>query len=374
MIGKNPAYDFQVVQQLNPNAPALPLPAALLLDTIARGVIFVNGDGILTFMNRYATEVLHVWQESVIGKRVDMLPLGAPLYKVLSEQCRGVPLEMVIKGRIVAAQSTAVRSSTGALFGEMTELWDVTEEKRSKRQRDEFVTMMTHDLRSPLTIVLGYIQGMQCGMFGEISTMLRAVVEKAEESGKKLNSMIEEMLDDFRLEVGLLNLNRQNCDTGKLLEGCYRDNLWVAQDQGVNLVLAHTEGLPELYADDRQLIRVFNNLIGNAIKFTPVAGVVSIIAESGEDALHVAIADTGIGIPQEDFSRIFCKFYRSAGASGFKGSGLGLAISKTIVEAHGGSIQLESTVGVGSKFTVSLPFGFMEDNVPHHAEGEKLHK
>ena len=357
MIGENLAYAFQVMQQPNPDAPAISLPAALLLDTVARGVIFVDDDGILTFMNRYAAEALNVWQENVIGKRVDMLSLSTPLYKVLCEQCRGVPLEMVIKGRIFAAQSTEVRSRSGAVCGEMTELWDVTEDKRSKRQWEEFVTMMTHDLRSPLTAIMGYIQGMQCGMFGELGSRLRSVVDKAENSGKMLNSMIEEMLDHFRLEMGLLNLKQQNCDMGGLLEACYRDNHRAAQGQGVNLVLSRREVLPQLYVDSRQLMRVFNNLIGNAIKYTPPAGEVTIRAERGADALHVAIADTGIGIPPEDLSRIFYKYYRSAGASGFKGTGLGLAISKTIVEAHGGDIAVESFIGVGSTFTVSIPFG-----------------
>jgi len=315
-------------------------------------------------MNRYAAEVLHVWQESVIGKRVDMLPLSTPLYKVLSEQCRDVPLEMVIKGRIIAALSTTVRSASGAVCGEMTELWDVTEEKRSKRQWEEFVTMMTHDLRSPLNAIMGYIQGMQCGMFGEISSLIRTVAEKAEESGKTLNAMIEEMLDNFRLEVGLLKLNRQRCDMGQLVAGCCRDNLRSAQAEGVRLVQLQMEGLPELYVDSRQLRRVFNNLIGNAIKYTPCAGEVVISAEIDGEALHVSIADTGIGIPPEDLSRIFYKYYRSEGAAGFKGTGLGLAISKSIVEAHGGGIKVDSCIGAGSTFTVSIPIGSLEDDAP----------
>lgn len=360
MTGINPAYDFPEKAPLATDAAA---HEALLLDTISRGVIFVNEDGVVTCMNRYAAELLQVWQETVIGKRVDMLPLNTSLYKVLSEQCRGVPLEMAIKGRIIAAQSTPVISGSGAVCGEMTELWDVTEEKKSKRQWEEFVTMMTHDLRSPLTVIIGYIQGMHCGMFGEISSQLRAVIENAEESARSLNSMIEEMLDNFRLEVGLLKLNRENCDPGKILEGCYRDNLQNARRHGVNLVLAQHEGLPLLKVDCRQMTRVFNNLIGNAVKYTPASGVVTIAAECGVNAVHITFADTGIGIPEEDLERIFLKYYRCAGASDFKGTGLGLAISKSIVEAHGGGIEVESFIGVGSTFTVSIPINPPEEAV-----------
>ena len=361
MKGNNLEYAFQVVRHANSAVQSKPLPAELLLDTIGRGVIFLNSDGIVTYMNRYAAEVLHVWHESVIGKSVDMLPLNTPLYKVLSEQCRDVPLEMVIQGRVIVAQSTTLWSASGDVSGELTEFWDVTEEKRSKRQLEEFVTMMTHDLKSPLTAIMGYIQGMKCGMFGEIGSRLRSVVDKAEESGKTLNSMIEEMLDLFRLEVGLLNLKRQNCDMGKLLEGCCRDNQRAAQEQGIDLVLVPAMGVPELVVDGRQLNRVFNNLIGNAIKYTPADGRVTIVTECDQDALQVAISDTGIGIPQEDLSRIFYKYYRSAGASSFKGTGLGLAISKTIVEAHGGGIEVESSVGLGSTFKVIIPLRGLEE-------------
>jgi signal transduction histidine kinase len=361
MIGNNGTYAFQMEQPSDADSGPTPLPVELLLDTISRGIIFVSTDGVLTYMNKYAADILHVWQETVIGKRVDMLPLNTPLYKVLSEQCRGVPLEMMIKGQVIAAQSTAIKSSYGALCGELTEIWDVTEDKRSRRQWEEFVAMMAHDLRSPLTVIMGYIHGMQCGMFGKISNRLRNVVEKAEVSGKKLNSMIEEMLDIFRMEVGLLNLNRQSCNMGKFLEGCYNDNLRAAHEKGINLILDGLEGLPDLQVDSRHLMRVFNNLIGNAIKYTPDGGEVSIIPTSDENALHVTIADTGIGIPPEDLSRIFIKYYRSAGASGIKGTGLGLSISKTIVEAHGGGIAVESSIGGGSRFTVSIPFQFLED-------------
>jgi signal transduction histidine kinase len=333
-----------------------------LLDGIGRGVIFVNNDGVLTSINRYAAKLLQVKRENVIGKQVDMLPLRTPIYRVLSEQRTGIPLALAIRSQVVAVQTTEIQSENGKIAGEMTELWDITEEKRSRRQSEEFVSMMTHDLRSPLSVIMGYIQGIQCGMFGEISSQLRTVVEKAEESGAKLNSMIEEMLDHFRLEVGLLNLNRQNCDMEKLLDGCYRDNLRIAQKQGVNLLLKREVELPELHVDSRQLIRAFNNLIGNAIKYTHSSGEVTIHVESGADAIHVSVVDTGMGIPAEDLPRIFFKYYRSAGATGIKGTGLGLAISKIIVEAHGGGIEVESHLGVGSTFTVTLPYTTLEND------------
>jgi signal transduction histidine kinase len=116
------------------------------------------------------------------------------------------------------------------------------------------------------------------------------------------------------------------------------------------------------HLDCKQLSRVFNNLISNAIKFTPRGGKVSVNAGAAKGNLYVNIEDTGIGIPWQDFSRIFKKYYRSAGASGFKGTGLGLTISCAIVEAHGGDIKVESTEGKGSRFTVIFALNVPESD------------
>jgi signal transduction histidine kinase len=333
----------------------------LLVENMGRGVIFVNYDGLITSMNRSATEILLVEKENVIGKRVDMLPLRTPIYKVLSEPCRTIPLEMVVRGRVVAVQTTEIKTDDGVVQGDMTELWDVTEERRAKRQWEEFLAMMAHDLRSPLTMIMVHIQGMQIGMYGEVGKQLRSAMEKVERSGAKLHSMIEEMLDNYRLDVGLLNLDRKSVDICDILEVCFCDNQRDAQEQGVKLLFEKKDGLPEVRADARQLTRVFNNLIGNAIKYTLTDGEVHVMAEAAENAIKVTVSDTGIGVPAEDHSRIFFKYYRSPGASGIKGTGLGLAISKAIIEAHGGSIEVESSLGAGSRFMVVLPFVAPDD-------------
>jgi signal transduction histidine kinase len=148
----------------------------------------------------------------------------------------------------------------------------------------------------------------------------------------------------------------------EILEGCYKDNMRHALGQGVTLVLTPKEGLPDLMADSKLLTRVFNNIIGNAIKYTPVDGKVSISSKIGRNALQVTVTDTGIGIPPEDLERIFYKYYRSDGATGFKGTGLGLAITKTIIDAHGGNIEVESSIGAGSSFTISIPCSSPEEN------------
>ncbi len=338
-----------------PETPDLPVDAGLMVDNMSRGVIYLDSRGILSFINRYALDTLGVTRDAVLGKRVDMLPLRTPIYKVLSEPCGDKPMEMVVNGRVLTVRRMTIRSAQGEEMGEMTELWDITDERTARRQREEFVTMMTHDLKSPLTVIMGYIQGIRIGMYGRVEEPLGSVVQKLEQSGTKLQQMIEEMLDLYRLEMGMLTINRQTISVAAILEGCCRDHQRVAQGRGIRLALGNLEGLPEMQGDAKQLFRVFSNLVGNALKFTPPEGAVTITAEYLDGMFCVTVADTGIGISAEDLPRIFTKYYRSAGATGIKGTGLGLAISKAITEAHGGSIEVESVVGEGSRFRVIIP-------------------
>jgi signal transduction histidine kinase len=334
--------------------------AESLVDNLSSGVIFVNKAGILTFMNKKAETILHVCKESVLGKRVDMLPLRTPIYKVMSENCRDFMLEMSIMGRGIVVRTTEVISPDGTVLGEMTEINDVTAEKMEKRQREEFVAMMTHDLKSPLMVMLGYVQAIKLGMWGSVDPQIQSSIIEIERSGGNLSSMIENMLDVYRLEVGLVQINPKYSDVREILERCYRDCRLEAEDQWVNLTLSIHEEIPSMLVDSKQLARVFTNLIGNAIKFTPRNGHVAITAGVVDGNLEVLVKDTGIGISAKDISRIFNKYFRSEQAAGFKGTGLGLTISRSILEAHGGMVEVESVLGCGSTFTVKLPIKVME--------------
>lgn len=334
--------------------------AESLVENLSSGVIFLNNAGILTYMNKKAETILNVYKGAVLGKRVDTLPLRTPLYKVMSDNCRDLPMEMCILGRGILVRSTEVKSPSGALLGELTELFDVTAEKKEKRQREEFVAMMTHDLKSPLMVMLGYIQAIKLGMWGSVDSQIQSSINEIERSGHNLNSIIENVLDFYRMETGQVRINRQRCDILEILEGCCKDVKLEAEEHCINLMLSANEEIPPMLYDCKQLARVFANLIGNSIKFSPRNGNVLITAAVKEGILAVSVEDKGIGISSEDILQIFNKYFRSQQASGFKGTGLGLTISRAIVEAHGGVIEVESTEGVGSTFTVKIPVKAME--------------
>jgi signal transduction histidine kinase len=326
-----------------------------LFDSVSVGVIFTNTAGILTHMNRKAETILQIDKRAVLGKRVDMLPLKTPIYKAMSESCRDCPVELTILGRGIVVRSSEVKTADGKVLGEITELVDITTEKKEKRQREEFVAMMTHDLKSPLMVMLGHVQAMKLGMWGAVDGQIKTSIEEIERSGLNICSMLENVLDIYRVEMGLLHIRKNSCDIAEILENCCRDGRVNAKDKGIELQLDMDADFPLVYVDDRQLTRVFNNLIGNAIKFTPGKGRISVKAAMRDGLLHISVRDTGMGIPEKDIPMVFNKYFRSQRASGFKGMGLGLTISRSIVEAHGGLIEVESQEGVGSIFAVKIP-------------------
>ncbi|KAF0219432.1 MAG: PAS/PAC sensor signal transduction histidine [Geobacteraceae bacterium] len=353
--------NMENIRLMAPPSEAIPFtPTAAgvadsIVDNISAGIIYMDDLGILRFINSRAEELLQVSRNSVLGKRVDMLPLRTAVYKVVSENCRDFPVEMSFNGMVVMVKASEIRSHTGSVLGEVMELRDVTEEKKERRQREEFVAMMTHDLKSPLTVMMGYIEAIKNEMVGGVDESLHTCIHELDRSSFKLLAMIEDVLDAYRLEVGLLKINREYCDIKAVLNGCCRDMAREAQVRGINFTFSIADDIHPLKVDGKQIVRVFANLIGNALKFTPHRGNVSVVAEKQGGSVVVMVQDTGIGIPANDHARVFNKYYRSAGAGGFKGTGLGLTISKAIVDAHGGAIEVESSEGVGSRFTVDLP-------------------
>jgi signal transduction histidine kinase len=339
------------IHHIQPSAGVL----EAVFEAIGRGVIFTNGEGVVTYMNSAAEEMLHAERGGIIGKKVYMLPLRTPVYRVLSENCRDTPMDVAIMGRVYAVLASEVRNRQGLLLGEMTEIWDITDQRREKRQWEDFVAMITHDLKSPATVILGYLQMMKMGVYGGLTAKTGAVVEQMEQSGERLISMIEDLLEVYQLEMGSLMINRDHCDIGLVIEGCFRENAKEADERRIDFTLLLDEGLPTVKADAKQLARVFNNLMGNAIKFTPSGGEVSVRGGISDGNICVTVEDTGIGIPRKDLPRVFNKYFRSASVSGYKGTGLGLAISRAIVEAHNGAIRVDSSEGKGSRFTVLIP-------------------
>ncbi len=234
-------------------------------------------------------------------------------------------------------------------------------------QRD-FLANVSHELKTPLTSIQGFAQAIQDGAAGDSASIRKSATIIYDEA-TRMNRMVGELLDLARIESGQIVMRRESVQLGQLLQNVVERLALRAHEGGVALSAEIAAGLPTISGDGDRLAQVFSNLIDNALKHTPSGGKVTVAARllSGSAAVkrgkpiggvEVTVADTGSGIPPEDLSRIFERFYQidKSRARTKEGSlGLGLAIVKEIVTAHGGTIHAESIVGLGTKFVVWLP-------------------
>jgi len=327
----------------------IPMLDGMVLDLLSAGVVVVDPWGTILFMNESAEKLLGIAAVQVQGKHVEELPLKSFAYRVLSENSRDEPTHVSGNGRYLWVRTRSSGDRAG--YFEVIEIHDRSEERRLMKSREESVAMMTHDLKSPLTVMMGYIQALRSGSPSLVATC----IDELERGAHRLLSMIEDMLDAYRMEAGLIQSSRGVCPIAEILLQACADHLHEAAQQGVSLTYDIPEDLPTILADTRQISRVFANLLGNAVKFTPSGGSVTVAARRESDGVCIRVRDTGVGIPEDELERVFQKYFRSSRSRGYRGSGLGLAISKAFVEAHGGTIRAERAEGGGTIMEVWLP-------------------
>ena len=221
-------------------------------------------------------------------------------------------------------------------------------------QRD-FLANVSHELKTPLTSIQGFAQAMLDGAVNTPDGIQRSAGIIYSESDR-MRRLVEGLLDLARLDAGLRALNRISLDLRAVLAGAADKFSLRAKEKNITLLTELPASLPAMTGDPDRLAQVFTNLLDNALKHTPAGGKVTLAAAAMAGAVEVSVSDTGPGIPAEDLSRLFERFYQvDKSRARQAGVGLGLTISKEIVEAHGGSLRAESVVGLGSRFVVRLP-------------------
>lgn len=225
------------------------------------------------------------------------------------------------------------------------------------RLKSEFIQNVSHELRTPLAMILGYAELLALGHLGEVKAEQQGPLEIMVQRAHVLRDLIENIT--AILENEMREPSRHAVGLAELVGEALTDFQVLADDAGLQLQGALAESLPPVLGDVEHLRRVVDNLIGNALKFTPRGGVIAVSVRSANGQVVLEVVDTGIGISPEHRERIFERFYQVDGTTRrtHGGCGLGLALVKEIVERHGGRVRVESQLGRGSKFTVSLPAG-----------------
>ncbi len=242
-------------------------------------------------------------------------------------------------------------SSVGAFQASVR---DITERKRLEALRQEFLHIIGHDVKAPLTVIQGFASALRSGLYGDLDREQSQCVERILEASRRVRDLMEQFLLAERLGDGECWPARPGPARG-VLESAVAGMEAVARERGVGLVSSCTVDPHAQVGDVEGFKHLLDNLLSNAVKFTPTGGRVEVRLDQDGDTLVLQVRDTGRGIPQGDRERIFERFFRASNAGGAPGSGLGLYIVKRLVERMKGSLDLESAPDEGTRFTVRLP-------------------
>jgi signal transduction histidine kinase len=254
-----------------------------------------------------------------------------------------------------------------ASFGEMAGRL-----KALDRLRAEFISVASHELKTPINVIIGYLQLLQDSVYGELTAKQREITRTLETQARALGRLVKQLLDVTRFEAGGGRIDPRPMSPVQLLDEMENAFHVLAVQRGVRFIVTKHEGVAdEAVWDHDRMSEVLGNLLSNAFKFTPRGGEVELSVEPADDGIAMHVRDTGAGIPPEQVPHIFEKFYQADNqrATSQEGSGLGLAIAREIVRAHGGDVSVESAVGVGTTFTIVMPLqaAGRRPAVPRHA-------
>jgi two-component system, OmpR family, phosphate regulon sensor histidine kinase PhoR len=304
----------------------------------------------------------------------------------VAEDCRGLPLlEVVRHSSLIEAVHSALASAEtvraevefgtvrprtfaftaapvttaeagGAARGAVLVLHDVTEIRRLERVRRDFVANVSHELRTPLTTIQGFAETLLGGALDDPKAR-RKFLEIIRDHAVRLGRLTDDLLKLSAIEGGSMTFRMEPVSLPQLIEHCIEAVSLRAKAHGLEIVHDSSGPLPQVRGDSLRLEEVLKNLLENAVQYTPSPGTIRVTAAPEGERAVLCVEDTGIGIPSTDQQRIFERFYRVDVARSREagGTGLGLAIAKHIVEAHSGRLWVESELGKGSRFYVSLP-------------------
>lgn len=369
---------------------------AAILQGMADMMLAVDGDGRVIRINRATAEACSIPAESPLGMPVtDLLNTDIPaerlpcmiVLKTLAP-CLDATYTIRVKDRSIPVLSSATPlfGNSGTLLGSVEIIRDISHLKALEKEREEFVSMLTHDLKTPLTAVVGSIDLVKEGRLGSVNEEQKEYLESATESCGEMVEMINTLLDVYRFESGKMALSFNQEDLSAIIRKAATSFRTVAERSAISLNVSLPEDLPMVRLDRNKVGRLFSNLLSNAFKFTDDGGSVSITAgviqnvenilgtiapgTYGDDLrvvpgprVLVQVKDSGIGIPKEALGSIFDKFVqaRNRRLGSGKGTGLGLAFCRKVMDAHGGLIWAESEPGEGSVFTVLFPLTGVAD-------------
>jgi PAS domain S-box-containing protein len=322
--------------------------AARVLETVDDGVFLVDNDGIVRLWNRAAEAISGIPRGDVVGRRLEEL---LPGWQRGSTRAETVPFERDGRERWVSVSGVAFDDGIVYAFR------DITDERALERIRQDLVATVSHELRTPLAAIYGSAMTLTRDDLKLEQDLHAKLLNVIVDESKRLTTIVNDLLVVSQLDAGRLDVHIESCDAYALAQSV-ADTAETHLPEGVRVELMPAAGsVPPVAADETQLRQVLDNLLDNAIKYSPAGGEIRMGVETADGAVRFSIADEGLGIPASDRDQIFEKFYRLDPdmTGGIGGTGLGLYIARELVRRVGGKIWVEPNNVHGSVFYVEIP-------------------
>ncbi|MEA3348790.1 MAG: PAS domain-containing sensor histidine kinase, partial [Pseudomonadota bacterium] len=336
-----------------------------ILDSMPVALVTMDFNFKITSFNRKAEELTGLAASDAVGQlcsevlRSNKCENECPLKSVQKSQESATGLEAELtnhQGEKVPVRigTTAIEDGNGNFIGYMEIIEDISRFKEMEREKNNFVSMVAHDMKSPLVIIGGFTKRLQKEPACRGNDKIRKYLEAIDDAEHKLGSLIHEFLEHSRLDSNHLNLKRNDIDLADIFKQIIKSHHQIIEEQEIDLQCDCQVQSP-VNADAEYLNRALINLLSNALKYSPRKGQIIISARETDREIVIRFQDQGKGIDPEELPYIFDAFYRGKSKNEKSGHGLGLASVKSIIRQHGGWVTAESTPGKGSLFTVRLP-------------------
>lgn len=338
-----------------------------VLNATSEAMILISPDDHILWMNHAFEQIFNVKNNQLFGKNFDEL---VPQFKKIIQD------PTVIKKRLENSQEAfketvqqvwpqkrelelySVPVSSGKVYlGRLYVFRDVTTEREVERMKTDFIHLVSHEFRTPLTIIKGYVEMLYDGDIGNVNDTQVDFLDTILRNTDLLSKLVNDLLEVSRLEAGVLKLDTQAIDLSKIIKEATVEMVPQIQEKGQNLEIIDDFESATVIGDPKKVTQILLNLLSNANKYTPEKGKIIVTTERMQDMVKVTVIDNGIGISEEDQKRLFTKFFRveNPEIQSHPGTGLGLWITKRFVEMQGGTIKVESKPGEGTAISFTIP-------------------
>lgn len=338
-----------------------------IINCMGDGILVCDRDSCIVLANPAASRMLEIPESRLLGNYVSQSNLHSELSRTIEDSLKtedsaytSISQELSIgdsRETFLRAHTAPVRNDLGEIMGSVTVLQDISHLKELDKMKSEFIAMVAHELRAPIATVEQQLTVIIGGMAGELNEKQQQMITRAKERTRSVLTLIKDLLDFSKIEAGKMVQYKVPLSLAEVIPRVVEAMKADAEGKNIRIEILHPLSSSIIQADQNSMEGILNNLISNAIKYTPDGGRVTISLDDDDSFVKVSVTDTGIGIKGEDIPRIFDKFYRvkSSDTRQIVGTGLGLSIVKSIVDAHMGTISVESTEGKGTTFSVLLP-------------------